>query len=513
LKDRLQHGIALHRAGNLVEAEKIYREVLKRNPNHSDALQLLGTIAHQQGQHGIAVGLIQRSLALEPGAKTPLNNLGEALRATGQIDQSIAAFEQALELGPLYVKTHSNLVATLHYAETSTGKSLLREHQRWAWRYADKFVEQPHPNDRSPDRPLRIGYVSPDFRRHSVGYFIEPILQQHRKDQFRVYCYYNYGEGDEVTQRLRGFADEWREIADLSDDKVAETVRGDGIDILVDLGGHMAKNRLLLFARKPAPVQVTYLGYPNGTGIPQMDYRISDAVSDPPGMTDDHYVEKLVRLQTVGWCYRPPEASPEVAERPASAAVTFGSFNKFPKLSPSTMKAWGQIVSATPGSRLVVKAKSLCDEVTREIARQMFAESGVPRDRLTLSGWEGNLAEHLRMYHDIDVALDPFPYNGTTTTCEALWMGVPVIALSGRTHVSRVGRSLLTAVGLDSLVADAHDDYVAIAVGLAGDEARRRELRRTMRERMQTSPLMDSARFTADLEAAYRQIWRQWCAA
>ena len=312
-----------------------------------------------------------------------------------------------------------------------------------------------------------------------------------------------------MTDRLRSHADQWRDIAALDDDAAAELIRRDRIDVLVDLAGHMAKNRLLVLARKPAPVQATYLGYPNGTGLRQIDYRLSDGVADVAG-TEEHYVETLIRLPGCAWCYRAPEDAPAVVDAPATrnGFVTFGSFNKFPKISPPLLKMWSQILAAVPGSKLLIKAKSLGDSSTRAVAARMFDAAGIAADRVTFTGWHGETAEHLAMYGQVDIALDTFPYHGTTTTCEALWMGAPVVSLAGTTHVSRVGASLLTAVGRNDLVATSQTQYVQTAVALANDRSRLSELRATMRDRMRASPLIDAAGFTRNLEAAYREMWR-----
>ena len=502
IDDMLAAAVQLHQAGRLPDAATLYQQILAADANHVDALQLLGAIAHQQGQHGAAVELIQRSLAIAPDNKQALNNLGEALRATGQIDQSVAAFRRAIALDSSYVKAHSNLLLTLHFDPASTGESLRREHELWGKQHAPAVSSPPK---REHAGPLRIGYVSPDFKRHSVAYFIEPVIRHHHRDRVHVTCYSNAAREDEITHRIRAVSDEWRDIARLNDDDAANLVRQDRIDILIDLTGHMARNRLLLFARRPAPIQVTYLGYPNGTGVPQIDYRITDAVADPPNATDAHYVEKLVRLPACAWCYQPPTDAP-MPTATTNRPITFGSFNKFPKISPATMKMWSRILAAAPESRLLLKAKSLGDPTTRAIASQMLASAGIAPDCVHLTGWAGETSEHLAMYKEIDVALDSFPYHGTTTTCEAIWMGVPVVTLAGDKHVSRVGASLLTAVGHPEWIAATPDQYVAIASHLAKDPDARRSAHRELRHQMLESPLMQPKAFVQSLEDAYENM-------
>jgi predicted O-linked N-acetylglucosamine transferase (SPINDLY family) len=507
----LQSAIALHRSGRLAEAEAIYRRVLADDPNQPDALQLLGAIAHQLDQYGPSIELIRRSLAIVPTGRQPLNNLGESLRATAQIEEAIATFRRAIELYPDYVKAHSNLLLTLHYQPKLDPLALRREHEQWAAQHASGFAKPSPARGHNPDRPLRVGYVSPDFRRHSVGYFIEPILEHHDHANFATYCYSNHtGADDEVKARLKPHADGWRDIAAMDDDAVAQLIRKDQIDILVDLAGHMAGNRLLVFARQPAPVQATYLGYPNGLGLKQIGWRISDGISDQPGMTETHYLQRIARLPACAWCYRPPENSPAVIEPKADGPITFGSFNNFAKASPLTLETWAAILAAVPGSRLLLKAKTLADETARSIAMHKLQAAGIAAERVTLSGWKGGMDEHLSTYGEVDVALDPFPYNGTTTTCEALWMGVPVVGLAGDLHVSRVGASLLTAVGLPKLIAADTQQYIALATSLAQDRSWRQELRRTLRQQMQASTLMNAAGFARNLEAAYRYMWRDF---
>ncbi len=504
--DPLQQAIALHRAGRLADAEAIYRQILAADPDHADALQLLGAIAHQLGRHGDAIALISRSLTLAPENKLALNNLGEACRAVGDIERSVESFRRALELDPSYVKAHSNLLHTLHFDPAGTGESLRREHEEWGRRHAPDAFPRPPRREHRDDKILRIGYVSPDFKQHSVAYFVEPVIRHHNRDRVRVFCYSNAAREDEVTARIRASADEWRDITKLDDHQAAELVRRDEIDILIDLAGHMARNRLLLFARRPAPIQATWLGYPNGTGMPQIDYRITDAAADPTGVTDEHSIERVIRLPQSAWLYEPPATSPDIRPRDPNQPITFGSFNKFPKISPITIDLWSQILAAVPNARLMIKAKSLGDESTRAIARRLLQSHAIPLDRVEITGWSDTSADHLDRYNKIDVALDTFPYHGTTTSCEALWMGVPLVTLAGDKHVSRVGASLLHSVGLDDLIAATPQQYVEAAVALAQSPDRRQMLRRSLRETMQRSPLMNAAAFVSALEDAFEEM-------
>jgi predicted O-linked N-acetylglucosamine transferase (SPINDLY family) len=344
-----------------------------------------------------------------------------------------------------------------------------------------------------------------------VAFFFEPLLMAHDRSAVEIFCYSDAVRPDDVTARLQRHADHWRDVAGQSDEQFIAQVRADRIDILVDLAGHTAGNRLRAFAARPAPVQVTYLGYPNTTGVPAVDYRFTDALADPPGEADTLYTEKLIRLPRCAWCYRPPDPSPHHNPLPAqeSGAVTFGSFNMPAKLSEETLDLWSQLLAAVPNSKLMLKFAALSEQSMRDHFARLFAARGVAESRLILRGRDEAVKHHLRSYHEIDIALDTFPYHGTTTTCDALWMGVPVVTLIGNAHVSRVGASLLNAVGLDDLVTTTREQFIATAAALAGDLPRLAKLRSTLRGVMQKSPLMDAAGLAREIERSYREIWQQ----
>jgi predicted O-linked N-acetylglucosamine transferase (SPINDLY family) len=346
-----------------------------------------------------------------------------------------------------------------------------------------------------------------------VGTFIEPILANHDHAAFEVVCYCDVPRPDAVTQRLRAFADQWHSIIGMTDEQLAGKIRQDGIDILVDLAGHTADNRLRTLARKPAPVQVTYIGYPDTTGLRAVDYRITDGDADPPGLTEQYHTESLIRLPGPFPCYSAPAEAPQANALPAlsGGGVTFGSFNNFAKVTAHALALWARILDQVPGSRLLLKAASLGDLAVRQRVQEFFAGKAVSPQRLELLGREPSTRGHLSHYHRIDIALDTFPYCGTTTTCEALWMGVPVVSLAGSTHVARVGTSLLNSVGLAELSAHDEADYVRIACRLAGDLEKLAAMRITLRQRMQRSPLMDGPRLTRELEKVYREMWAEYC--
>ena len=354
--------------------------------------------------------------------------------------------------------------------------------------------------------------MSPDFKSHSVAYFIEPILAAHNHRDFEIFCYSDVPTEDSTTIRIKKYADYWRDIYKRFDEKVSELIRKDKIDILIDLAGHTGP-RMLLFANKSAPIQVSWIGYPATTGLSTVDYKIVDNFTDPPGMTEKFYAETLIRLPRSFLSYLPEKESPEIENLPSrkNGYVTFGSFNNLPKISSKMISLWSKILKSIPNSHLIIKAGSFIDEKTRIFVLNIFQQEQIEASRLHLMPWLPSKKEHLNMYNHVDIALDTFPYNGTTTICEALWMGVPVISLSGNSHVSRVGLSLLSNIGLSELVASTFDEYVSIAIHLAENIEKLASLRGRLRDMMKHSPVCDAERFTSNLEKCYRQMWEKWC--
>jgi protein O-GlcNAc transferase len=500
--------------GQLDQAIACYQRAVGLKPDYIDAFNNLGIALANEGRLDQAVVCYQRMLAVRPDHADGHYNLGKTLAQSGQIDRAISHYQKALALKPDYVKAHCNLLYTLLFLPVSDPHRLFVESEQWDREHAQPLRQfiQPHANDRNPERRLRIGYVSPDFRDHPVGRFMASLLTAHDRRAFEIFCYAQVPRPGEITAKLRGLADNWRSTVGLSDEQVADMIRQDGIDILVDLAGHTADNRLLVFARKPAPVQINYMGYPATTGLSAMDYRFTDALVDPPDVTDGFHSEQLIRLPRSTWCCPEFENAPAVGGLPALEAgrVTFGSFNNLAKVNEPLLKLWAKVLNSTGSSRLLLKAKGLSSEsVQRQVCRVM-GEAGIEPDRIELCPWVP-AADHLARYGHVDIALDTYPYHGTTTTCEALWMGVPVVSLAGDGHVSRAGVSLLTNVGLPELVAQSSEEFVRVATELAGDLPRLAELRATLRERMRNSPLMDARRFARDVEEAYRTVWREWC--
>ena len=508
-------GNVLKDQGRRDEAMKCYQKALRLKPDFADAHNNLGNVLADGGRPDEAIQCLQKALRLKPDFAGAYNNFGSVLGDQGRLDEAIQCYRKALQLEPDSPSVHSNFLLTLHYHDQVDRVQLFSEHLAWAAKHASPFVTaiQSHLNDRAPARRLRVGYVSPDFRGHSVAYFIEAVIASHDCTAIETICYSDVVQPDSVTNRLKGLASCWWDIVGMSDEQVADTVRNDQIDILVDLSGHTARNRMLLFARKPAPIQVTYLGYPNTTGLSTIDYRITDSLTDPRGKADHLCVEELFRLPDSFLCYKPPEKTPSVTKIPAqeTGSITFGSFNHRAKITPEVVKLWSRILTLVGNARLILKSKSLSAATTQELLRRMFIQNGISPERIEFVSHIPSQFEHLKLYNSVDIALDTFPYNGTTTTCEAMWMGVPVIALAGETHASRVGVSLLSNVGLPDLIAKYTEEYVEKAVQLAGDLERLQALRANLRSMMVRSPLMDARGFTRSLEEAYRQMWRRWC--
>jgi predicted O-linked N-acetylglucosamine transferase (SPINDLY family) len=524
---------ALREAGRSEESVTLCRQILTRRPTDVVAWKNLGLALDALGRMDEAMEAYRQALALPGGERVTeaWSGLGNDLMRRGEVEEAITCFEKAVAAHPKDSWVHSNLLFALHLDPRVDARSLFAAHQEWARRHAQTVPRFSHANPREQGKRLRIGYVSADFRTHPVGRFMLPIIKGHvARGEMDVALYSDARFGDEVTAEFRrvveGGGGLWREISDLTDAAAADLVHRDGVDVLVDLSMHAGHNRMLLFARKPAPVQVTYLAYPGTTGMDAMDWRLSDSSFDPPpcpGQVADPvpqegiYSERTWRLRSY-WCYTPPCGNDldtiDVPPLPAAKdrVVTFGCLNNFTKVGRNVVEAWGQILRQTNArgisSRLLVHAK---DGSHRQRVLGQLAAYGVGPDRVEFAA-RLSLQDYLALYQRIDVGLDPFPYCGGTTTCDALWMGVPVVTLRAPTTMPAVGRggtSLLSALGLEELVAANVDDYVRIAVELAGVLTRMTQLRAGMRSRMAASPLMDVAGFVSEIEQAYRGMWAQ----
>jgi predicted O-linked N-acetylglucosamine transferase (SPINDLY family) len=507
-------GCALSNQHRHAEAIAAWRQAVRIKPGHREALANLGNGLRELGELQEAIVASREAIRVAPDHAPAHAGLGAALSDQANLDEAFAAYREAIRLKPDFVQASSALLACMNYSERVSPAALFEAHRSWHERYG-RLARRPlaYANDRSEGRRLKVGYVSPDFRGHSVAQFLEPLLQNHDRSQIEIFCYAEVSAPDGWTKRFEELADHWVATTAMSDDALAGRIRGDRIDILVDLAGHTSKNRLMVFARKPAPLQITWLGYPNSTGLEEIDYRLVDATTDPPGEADALASEILVRLPGCFLCYGGPAAAPVPTPPPclATGGVTFGSFNNPAKLSGATLDAWARLLNRLPQARLLLKGKSFGDAATRDLYLDRLSQRGVAAARVELIAQLPESNAHLALYNRIDIALDPFPYNGTTTTCEALWMGVPVVALRGDRHAGRVSASLLTAIGMEDLVADSVEGYGEIAVALAGDPARLRELRQSLRPHMVASQLCDATGFSRKIEHTYRTIWRRWC--
>ncbi|HET6324153.1 MAG TPA: tetratricopeptide repeat protein [Planctomycetaceae bacterium] len=488
-----------------------YQRALTLEPDHVDALNNLGSAQRDLGRVDEAIAAFHRCIALRPGFHVAHCNLGNVLRDSGQIEEAVDAYRRAVVLCPTDTISHSNLAYAVHFHPRYDGAAILGENLGWHAAHAAGLRGESarHLNDRDPDRRLRIGYVGADFRDHCQSLFTIPLLSRHDHEQFEIVCYANLTRPDAVTQRIRQYADRWRVIAGRSDADVADDIRADQVDILVDLTMHMSNGRPLLFARRPAPVQVAYLAYPGTTGLAEVDYRLTDPYLDLPGESDCDYAEKSLRLPETFWCYDPLTDVPSPGPLPATAAghITFGCLNNFSKVNATTLQLWSGVLRTVADSRLLLLSPR-GGHRARVLGR--FRHAGIDSDRIEFAEYLPR-PQYLELYRRIDLGLDTVPYNGHTTSLDSFWMGVPVVTRVGRTAVGRAGWSQLSNLALTELAAWNDDDFVTIASGLAHDLRRLTQLRATLRDRMQASPLMDAPRFVRHVEAAYRVIWREWC--
>jgi predicted O-linked N-acetylglucosamine transferase (SPINDLY family) len=540
-------GEAQRMTGDLTGAVRWYEKALAVDPNCAEAHGNLGVVQAQRGQMAAGIASTRRSIALDPKAHRrrfnlarmyqdcgmydeaiaecqtaiglapqaakEFNLLGNLYGMIGQVPQCIAAQKRAVELQPNFASAHSNLLLSQLYLPDITPRQLFEAHLQWASQQTGSIqpIGKPFANDRSANRRLRIGYQSPNFSTHSVAYFFESVLAAHDRSAVEIFCYGDVAKPDQTTERLKALCENWRDVKGKSDTELATIIRRDKIDILIDLAGHTANNRLPMYALRPAPVQMTWIGYPATTGMKAIDYRLTDPIADPVGQSDSLHTEKLLRIPGGCWAYCPPE-SPPVAPFPALANgyVTFGSFNNLPKVTPQVIQTWAGILSQVPGSRMLIKAAGLKSKLARDHLHDQFARSGISHDRIELISWTTATLAHLQLYDRIDIALDTFPYNGTTTTCEALWMGVPVITLAGTTHVSRVGSALLTHTGCRQWIATDLPGYSQLAIQLAADLQNNPNLRFELRGRLEHSTVCDAGRLARELEAIYRQAWSRF---
>ncbi|HYA27639.1 MAG TPA: tetratricopeptide repeat protein [Acidobacteriota bacterium] len=483
-----------------------YRQAVILMPDYGVAWLHLGVAYYHAMNYSAAAESLSRAAVLDPRDEKTFYNLGLALMRSGRAAEAGQMLRRARDIAPNNSAIHTCLLFNLHHVAGLSNREIFDEHLRWAARFGAEYPGRTAAAQAPARTRLRVGYISPDFRTHSVFYFIHPIVKEHDRATIECYCYSDVTQPDDLTRKLMNEADHWRDISGLDDDQAFRLIQQDGIDILVDLAGHTDRNRLRMLSRKAAPVQVSYLGYPDTTGLRTVDYRLTDEWADPEGVSDDYYTEKLVRLENGFLCYEPPVEPPFHRSVPArqNGFVTFGSYNNLAKINGDVILAWSDILRQLPGAKLLLKARGLGDPSVRATFLSEFRSHGIGADRIECLGHMIDVDQHLDAYNRMDVALDTFPYNGTATTCEALWMGVPVITFTGERHASRVGTSLLTSIGLTDCIAGGRESYIDLAVQLARDVDKLEGIRAGLRERMRSSPLMDAAKFCRTLERKYR---------
>ena len=535
-----------HASGALEDADRLLRAALRGRPDFADALVVLAYVQEAQGdlpaaalslasalalradlggawyhygevlwkldRYDEAEAALRRTVEIEPRFVPAWHLLGNMLRGTSRLEDALLAFAAARRLEPLRFDLESMELHTLALSDTRSAEEVFARHRAFGARLEAAVPARTAPcgNAPEPERRLRVGYVSCDFNRHPVAWFMLPLLERHDRGLFEVVCYSTGDKVDEVTGALRAVADTWRECHTLDDAALDELIRHDAIDVLVDLTGHAGALRLGVFARQPAPVQLSWLGYLHSTGLTRIGYRLTDARADPPGLSDRLHTEKLVRLPDCQWCFRPAHSdnhAPQPAWR-SNGYVTFGSFNHAPKLSATVRRLWAGILRGLPRSRLLLVG--VPHGRAREDLLRDFGTAGVTADRLDILP-RVPFAEYLRQFDAVDIALDTTPYGGGTTTFDALWMGVPVLTLAGERPAARSAASILGALGMDDWVAASEAEYLRLAIAHATAPERIAGLRASLRARMRASPLMDEARFARNVEAAYRELWRAWC--
>ncbi len=502
-------GLAVANTGQSAEAHELFQKALKINPDYAEAHNGLGLNLEALGRKDDALFHYQKAVELKPDLAEAWSNLGTNLSEQGRPEEAIACLRESLAIRPKAPPVHSNLLLLLNYSSNISPEDVRQEHVGWAERYVGATPDPlPVPEPHDPDRRLRVGYISADFRTHTVAGFIETLLRYHDRSRVEVFAYASVLRPDATTEKLRTLADQWRPVGGLPDEEVFDLIRGDRLDVLIDLGGHTAGNRLLVMAARPAPVQATLFGYPNTTGLRAVDYRISDPVSDPPGVAERLYVESVLRLPEVAWVYAPPESAPPVMPLPAASkkTFTFGCLNNAAKISDACLAAWAELLRTTPGTRLVLLAGQSQAGAKRLTDR--FAQAGILRDRVEVVARLPK-EKYFETYQQFDLSLDPFPYNGGVTTGDSLWMGVPVLTVAGSSYVSRQGVMAMTAVGLPRFVADSPAELVGLAREWAGRRQELADIRAGLRDRLAKSPLCDGPRYVRHLEDALRTVWRQ----
>lgn len=515
----VEHGCALFDCGHWDQGLAQIRAAAEAFPNDARARVVLAKMLVQGGLFVPAMEQAMHAMQLAPQVAEPVSVFASCLAGLGYAEEAVEWFGRAVATDPNDLRTRANLCHALNAAGGVDPGEACRRHRELGAMIAERAgTGRPHTNARDPRKRLRIGLLSPDFREHPVARFMLPLLRNAPRHEMEFVAYASSVRGDDTTALVRGAADAWRDVSGLNDEALADLIRRDGVDVLVDLAGHTGGTRLAVLASRPAPVQVTYLGYPNTTGVPGVDVRLVDWVTDPAG-AEAFATERLARLPGCLVCFDPSGCGPDeagpVSPPPvlARGAVTFGSFNNATKTSGATLSLWAGVLRAVPGARLALKGKGLDEPTSRSVVERRLTQAGIDPSRVEILAYRSGHGEHLRAYSEVDIALDTHPYSGTTTTCEALWMGVPVVTLTGRTHASRVSASVLKAAGCADWATGSAEDYARVAAGLAADLAGLRALRAGLRERVRASSLCDAAAFASGWAAAVRGEWVRWCRA
>ncbi|WP_232504396.1 tetratricopeptide repeat protein [Sulfuricella denitrificans] len=503
-------GITLNDQGRFPEAEANLRRALEIKPDYVDAHSNLGMILEKQGRIDEAIASYNRALELDPDNPDILNNFGLALQDQGRLEESIPLMRHALKSKPGHLAAQNNLLFGFNYHPDLSAEEIFRAYQEYDTQTGLPLRSTwlPHRNDKNPARRLKIGYVSPDFRQHAVRNFLEPLLAWHDKSSVEVYAYAELTQEDDATTRYRSYVDHWIPTKGMNDEALAQRIRDDGIDILVELAGHTASNRLTVFARKPAPVSLSWMGYGYTTGLSAIDYYLTDAVSAPLG-SDSLFAEQPWRLENPPHAYRPAVDMGEVGDLPAQQRgyITFGTLTRSIRINHRTIRVWSEILKAMPNSRLVIDSRNFKDPLMQERMATRFEEHDIARERLEI----GYHSPPWDVFRGIDIGLDCFPHNSGTTLFESLYMGVPYITLAGRPSVGRLGSSILQAVGHPEWIAESENEYITKAVKLAGNWDHLASIRSQLRTEMDNSPIRDEAGFARKVENAYRQMWQHWC--
>ena len=505
-------GHIFRKAGHPDDAANAYHACRELQPDFVPAWIALGGLAREQRKARDARVFFESALKLRPHDPNIQTNLATVLADAGWVRESIELLEAALRTNPAAHLAHSNLLLTLHYDSGTTPERLAAEHRLWAQRHVVARPRAPRPSDLAPERRLRLGFLSADFKNHPVGRFMEVLWRHLSRDAFEVIAYDAGTATDNLTASLRLQARSWYSLAGLSDREAAARIRKDGVDVLCDLSGHSAGNRLLVFSEKPAPIQATWFAYPNTTGLTAMDYRLTDELADPVGSSESFYVEKLLRFKQIAWLYRPPDVAYGIRPLPHSRGqpFTFGCLNKPAKASAASLAAWAEILRRCPKARLRLQTQDDADRL-EDLSRELI-RAGARADQLQFVH-PGPPEQYYESHYDVDLMLDPFPYNGAVTTADALWMGVPALSLAGHTYVSRQGVCLLRNLGLEDWLCGSPEEYVQKGVHAAEQPQSLAALNTELRDRLTHSPMMNYAGFAAEFESLLRDAWRKLCAA